>query len=121
MVYPPLVVIVPPVPQEAGVTVTITDCRVEVPPAPVHWKVKVVFVVSGSVKPLPERVPAFDQFPLGVQLVALVELHVSVDWPPLTTEVGEAESVAVGAGKDPETSTVALQVFEPTALVAVPV
>ena len=66
---------------------------------------------------------AFDplQSPDAVQDVALVELQVRVAWPPYVAGLGETESVAVGAGKDPETSTVALQVFEPTALVAVPV
>lgn len=80
-------------------TVTVADCRGEVPPGPVHWKVKVVFVVRGFVKPLPESVPEFDQFPLGAaQLVAFIELHVSVDCAPEATLLGEAERVAVGAG-----------------------
>lgn len=51
----------------------------------------------GSVNPLPESVPALDQFPLGaVQAVAPVEPQMRVDRPPLGTELGEAERVAVG-------------------------
>ena len=49
-------------------------------------------------RPLPERFPEVDQFDDVVQLVALVELHVSVDRPPLVTAVGETERVAVAAG-----------------------
>ena len=66
----------------AALTATFTDCRGQVCPFPVHWKVKVEFEVRGLVKPLPESVPEFDQFPLGaVQLVALVEPQVSVERP----------------------------------------
>ncbi len=64
-----------------------------------HWKVKVAAAVSGSVRPLPERVPELDQLPLGAeQLEALVEDHESVGRPLYATEVGEIERVAVGAG-----------------------
>lgn len=78
-------------------TVTVTDWSGEVPPEPVHWKVKVVLEVSGSVRPLPESVPELDQGPPAVQLVAFVELQVSVERAPYATDVGEAESEAVGA------------------------
>ena len=57
-------------------TVTVTDCRAEVWPLPEHWKVKVVFAVKGSVRPLPESVPLLVQLPDGaVQEVAFVELQ----------------------------------------------
>ena len=52
--------------------------------APVDWLPLVAFA------PL--------QPPDAVQLVASVELQVSVEAPPLTTEVGFAVSVTVGAG-----------------------
>jgi len=42
---------------------------------------------------VPANVP-----PVAVQDVALVELHVNVEDPPLAIEVGFAASVAVGAG-----------------------
>ena len=38
------------------------------------------------------------QPPVAVHEVALVELHVSVDAPPLATEAGFAPSVTVAAG-----------------------
>ena len=83
----------------AAPTVTVTDCRGVVCPFPVHWKVKVVVVFKGFVSPFPKREPAFDQFPLGaVQIVAFVEVQVSVALPPYTTEVGSTESIAVGVG-----------------------
>ena len=60
---------------------------------------KVVLEVKGSVNPLPESVPPFDQLPLGAeQLVALVELQVRVGRPLYATDDGETERVAVGAG-----------------------
>lgn len=63
----------------AAPTATVTDCIGEVPPGPVHWNVKVVFVVRGLVKPLPPKLPEFDQGPPAVQLVAFVDVQVSVD------------------------------------------
>ena len=84
--------------EQLAKTDTVADCRGEVPPDPVHWRVKVESEVRGSVRPLPERFPEVDQFDDVVQLVALVELHVSVDRPPLATAVGEIERVTVGAG-----------------------
>lgn len=58
-------------------------------------------VVIGSVKPLPDRFPELDQLPLVVQLVAFVELQVSVDRPLDDIEVGLAVMVAVGADAAP--------------------
>jgi hypothetical protein len=46
--------------------------------------------------------------PEAVQEVALVELHVSVELPPLEIDVGLAEMVTVGAGVPAVTVTVAL-------------
>lgn len=81
-------------------TVTVTDCTGVVPPGPVHWKVKVVSAVSGSVSPFPESVPWFDHGPPAVQLVALVEPQVSVERLFGLTDVGEAESEAVGGAAE---------------------
>jgi hypothetical protein len=53
--------------------------------APVPWVPLAAFV--------PANVP-----PVAVQEVALVELQVNVEDPPLAIEVGFAASVAVGAG-----------------------
>ena len=79
-------------------TFTVTDCSGEVCPLPVHWKVKVVAAVSGSVRPEPEVVLLLVHAPPAVQLVAFVELQVSVDCPLYATEDGRAVRVAVGAG-----------------------
>ena len=81
----------------AAPTVTVTDCSAEVPPGPVHWKVKVVLVVRGLVRPLPLRVPELDQGPPAVQLEAPVEPQVRVGRPLYATELGETVRVAVGA------------------------
>lgn len=80
-----------------AVTFTVTEARGEVPPGPVHWKVKVVAEVSGLVRPLPERVPELLQGPPAVQEVALVEDQVRVERPLYATGFGEAVRVAVGA------------------------
>ena len=63
-----------------------------------------MFEIRPFVKPLPDNVPEFDHGPPAVQLDALVEDQVSVDCPPNATEVGDAESVAEGAGADPTPS-----------------
>ena len=69
--------------QEAGgFTETVTDCSGDVPPGPVHWKVKVALVVSAPVEALPETALVPLHAPLAVQLVAPVELQVSVAEPP---------------------------------------
>lgn len=78
-----------------------------------HWKVKVVLANNGSVSPLPGlgEVPsgfdAFDHGPPAVQEEALVELQVRVERPAYSTDVGEAESEAVGAGLASEQETFA--------------
>lgn len=83
----------------AGGAVTLTvKLRVPTPPTPLQVKVKDVLAVRVPVvcDPLVALVPV--QPPLAVQLVALVELHVSVEELPLTTEVGLALKVTTGAG-----------------------
>jgi hypothetical protein len=64
----------------------------------VQASAKLVVAVSAPVLSLP-LVPFVPlQPPEAVQLVALVELHVSVEVPPLATLVGLALSVTVTAG-----------------------
>jgi hypothetical protein len=81
-----------------GVTVTFTVATVLVPPAPVQVNEYEPGIVRDPVLcvPLVGLVPP--QLPEAVHEVALVELHVSVEAPPLATEVGFADSVTVGAG-----------------------
>jgi len=62
--------------------------------------VKVVLEVSGSVNPLPESVPEFDQGPPGVHEVTLADDQVSVERPPEATEAGDAVREAVGVLAD---------------------
>lgn len=57
-----------------------------------------------------------DHAPLAVQLVALVELHVSVEVAPLVTEVGFAARLTVGAGGGAPTVTVVLREIDPAEL-----
>ncbi|MBS0375270.1 MAG: hypothetical protein JSR73_11870 [Proteobacteria bacterium] len=80
------------------------------PPVPVQVSVKVVAAVRFPVlaEPLVAFVPL--QPPDAVQVVAFVELQVSVEAPPLATLVGLAVSVTVGAGT---TVTVVLALPEP--------
>jgi hypothetical protein len=81
-----------------AVTVTVAVAAMLGPPAPVQINEYTAVAVSAPVGkvPLVALVPV--QAPEAVQDVALVELHVSVDAPPLATEVGVAVSVAVAAG-----------------------
>ena len=93
----------------AGPTVTVADWEA-LPPAPEQLSVYVVVAASGPtttpVALLVGWVPV--QPPEAVQLVALVELHVSVEEPPLATLVGFAVSVTDGGGGGAETVTVAV-------------
>ncbi len=57
-----------------------------------------VVAVSGPVLCVPLGACEPDQPPPAVQAVALVELQVSVEAPPLATDVGAAPSETVGAG-----------------------
>ena len=80
-----------------GTTVTVVDW-VAVPPAPVHASVYVLLLVRSPVGTLLPEVPMLpDQAPLAVQLVALVDDHVSVLAPPIATVVGVALIETVGA------------------------
>jgi hypothetical protein len=77
-------------------TVTVVDCAA-VPPVPVQLSVKVLFVVNAPVEAVPD-VPLLPiQAPLAVQLVALVDDHVSVLALPLATLLGLALIATVGA------------------------
>ena len=77
--------------------VTVTVACVLVPPVPVHFKVYVVLAVRAPVLWLPPAAFAPANVPpVAVQDVALVELQVSVEAPPLATLVGFAFNVAVG-------------------------
>jgi hypothetical protein len=77
-----------------------------VPPVPVQLSEYCVVAVSAGVVnvPLVARVPV--QPPEAVQLVALVDVQVSVEVWPLCTLVGEAVSVTVGAADALPTVTV---------------
>ena len=89
-------VLVPvPVPEEATETTALCDAE---PAAPLHVSEYLVVAVSAAVvcEPLVGSVPLQ---PLeAVQLVALVEDHVSVEVARLATVLGLALSVTVGAG-----------------------
>jgi hypothetical protein len=76
--------------------VTVAVAIVLAPPAPLQTNEYDVVAVSALVLsvPLVAFVPL--QPPEAVQDVALVELHVSIDVPPLATEVGDALMDAVG-------------------------
>src|SRR3984893_10590437 len=81
-----------------GAMVTVAVAAVLVPPVPVHVREDVVFAVSAPVDwlPLVAFAPA-NVPPVAVHEVALVELQVNVDVPPLAIVVGLAVSDAVGA------------------------
>jgi hypothetical protein len=81
-----------------GTTLTVTVDTELAPPAPVHVKEYEL----GNVRAPVFRVPLVGwgplQLPEAAQEVALVEVHVSVEAPPLVTEVGAAIRDAL-AGK----------------------
>jgi hypothetical protein len=79
-------------------TVTAAVAGALVPPGPLQVKEKEVFALSAAEfwVPLVARGPL--QPPDAAHEVALVELHVSADVPPLATAVGLAVRVAVGTG-----------------------
>ena len=79
-------------------TVTVAVATLLVPPAPVQVNEYEFVAVSAPVPCVPLVALAPLQPPEAAQEVALVELHVSVEVPPLATEVGFAVSVTVGAG-----------------------
>jgi hypothetical protein len=76
--------------------VTVAVATLLVPPAPLQLNEYAVVVVSAPVLCVPLAAFAPLQPPEAVHAVALVELHVSVEAPPLATTVGFAAIVAVG-------------------------
>jgi hypothetical protein len=88
-------------------------------PLPAHVRVYVEFAVGETVsEPLTVCVPL--QLPDAEQLVALVELHVSVEDWPAAIDVGVAVRVTVGVGVDAVvTVTLANAVPDPPAPVQV--
>ncbi len=95
----------PPPPPDCTVTVTLCVAGV-VPLAPLQVSVNVVAALSDPVLPLPLVGSFPDQPPEALQLLALVDVQLSTDDPPLVTVVGLAFKVTVGlAGA--ETWTVA--------------
>lgn len=85
-----------------ALTVTVADWAA-VPPVPVQVSVYVALALSAPVdwEPLTALVP--DHAPEAVQAVALVADQVSVEALPLTSELGLAVRVTVGAGVDTAT------------------
>ena len=79
------------------VTVTGTLLDATSPPGPVHVIPKLPSALTGT-DSVPETGLTPDQFPVAEQLVAFVELHVSVVFVPTNTEVGLAAIVANGSG-----------------------
>jgi hypothetical protein len=78
-------------------TVTVADCDAE-PPAPVHVRVNFVVAVRAGVDFVPAVASEPLQPPEAVQVVALVDDHVSADVAPLLTVAGLAARVTAGAG-----------------------
>ena len=76
-----------------------------VPPVPVQLNEYAVLAVRAPVLSLPLVAFAPLQPPVAVHPVAFVELHVSVEVPPIVTTEGLATNVAVGL---PVTVTVAV-------------
>ena len=89
------------------VTVTVAEESV-VPPLPVQLNVNVDVELNVPVDCEPEVALAPDQAPVAVQLVALVDDHVSVELAPVATVLGLALIVTVGAGGVLLTVTVVL-------------
>jgi hypothetical protein len=81
----------------AAVTVTVALFCTE-PPDPVQDNAKVEVAENGPTESEPLVPFAPLQAPEAVQLIAAVELHVSVELLPLVTDVGLAARLSVGAG-----------------------
>ena len=79
-------------------TVTVAVATLLVPPGPAQVNEYEFVAVSAPVLCVPLVALAPLQPPEATHEVALVELHVSVEAPPLATEVGFAVNVTVGAG-----------------------
>jgi len=92
-----------------GDTVTVVDA-LAVPPDPVQARPKVLVLVNAPVDWLPEVALAPDHAPEAEQEVAFVDDQMSVEAPPLATDVRFAASDTVGTGGGggvPDTVTVA--------------
>jgi len=90
-------------------TVTVADA-LAVPPDPVQARENVLVLVKAPLDWLPEVVLIPDHAPEATQEVASVDDQVSVEDPPLATDVGFAASDTVGTGGGggvPDTVTVA--------------
>ena len=85
---------------------TVADA-LALPPGPVQVRAKLLLVVSAPVDWLPEVALVPDQPPEAVHVVALVDDQLSVEAPPLATDVGLAASETVGTGDVPVTVTLA--------------
>src|SRR5262245_39184246 len=92
-----------------AVAVTLAD-TLALPPAPVQVRGKSVLALSAPLDWLPEVALVPDQPPEAVQLLALVEDQVSVEAPPLRTDVGFAVNDTVGGGFAPVAATVYVMV-----------
>ena len=98
-----------------GMMLTRTVDAPLVPPVPVHVKEYELGIVMAPVLCVPLVALAPLQPPVAVQEVALVELHVSVELPPLAMDVGAAVNVTVGAGTT-VTVAVAIELVPPVPL-----
>jgi hypothetical protein len=82
---------------DGGDTVTVADALCA-PPDPVQVRLKVLLLVSAPEDSLPEVALAPDQPAEALHDVAFVEDQVSVEDPPLVTDVGFAAIDTVGTG-----------------------
>jgi hypothetical protein len=81
----------------AAFTDTVADCEA-LPPLPVQVSKYVALVVRAPVDRVPWVGWLPDHAPEAVQLVALVEVQLSVALPPLVTALGPTLKVRVGVG-----------------------
>ena len=91
------------------VTTTVADA-LAVPPSPVQARANMLVLVNAPLDWLPEIDLLSDHAPEATQEVASVDDQVSVEDPPLATEVGFAASDTVGTGGGggvPDTVTIA--------------
>jgi hypothetical protein len=84
-------------------TVTVADC-VAAPPVPVQVSSYSVVLESAPVDQVPLVATVPCQLPEAVQAVALSELQLKVDVPPLAIVAGDADSVTVGVSEVTTTS-----------------
>ena len=79
-----------------ALTVTVADCEAS-PPLPEHVSVYVELLFNAPVDCVPLTLFGPCQPPLAVQVVALTEVQLIVELPPLETALGPALSEIVGA------------------------